>query len=64
MKRAHPLIKGYKLIAPYPGLNRPLGFFEPYTTGLYSNFPHLWEPVYWQDVVEYMKIDKILECQK
>jgi hypothetical protein len=36
MFRKHPKIKGYVLIADYPVNTRKIGYFEPYTTGLYS----------------------------
>jgi hypothetical protein len=42
----HPEIKGYKLLQRYPGCNKEVGEFEPYTRGEFSKFPHIWEPVY------------------
>jgi uncharacterized protein (DUF952 family) len=59
MFRKHPKIKGYVLIADYPGNRRPIGYFEPYTTGLYSKFPHLWKPVYYKDVIRNEKLEKL-----
>ena len=56
LKRNHPKIKGYRLIADYPGNHRPLGYFEPYTTGEYSRYPHIWKPVYYQDVIREEKL--------
>ena len=49
--RKHPEIKGYKLIIDYPGNRRPLGTFEPYTSGDFSTYPKIWEPVYHEDVL-------------
>lgn len=56
--RKHPIIKGYKLIRAYPG-NHRIGIFEPYTTGLYSNYPEVWEPVYHDDVVRDKKLEEL-----
>ncbi len=61
LNRKHPEIKGYILIADYPGNHKQLGFFEPYTTGLYSKFPHIWKPVYWEDVVRDKKIEQLIK---
>ena len=58
--RKHPRIKGYILIADYPGNNRALGYFEPYTTGLYSKYPHIWKEVLHTDVARDEKINTIL----
>ena len=49
--RKHPKIKGYILMVDYPGNNKPIGHFETYTTGLYSKYPHIWKPVYHQDII-------------
>ncbi len=57
--RKHPEIKGYKLIMNYPGNRRPLGTFEPYTTGEYSRYPKIWEPVYYDDVIRDKKLKKL-----
>ena len=59
MKRRHPRIKGYILIAEYPGMARPLGTFEPYTTGLYSKYPSVWKEVYHEDVVRDEKLKEL-----
>jgi hypothetical protein len=40
-KRKHPEIKGYVLIMDYPGNRRPLGTFEPYTSGEFSKYPKI-----------------------
>jgi hypothetical protein len=37
---------GYKLRIKYPGCNHEVGHFEPRTTGEFSNYPEIWEPVY------------------
>lgn len=56
LKRNHPKIKGYILTMDYPGNHRPLGTFEPYTTGEFSKYPHIWKPVYYQDVIREEKL--------
>lgn len=58
-QRRHPEIKGYVLIAEYPGCNRKKGHFEPYTTGEFSNYPDVWKPVYHEDVVRDNKLKSI-----
>ncbi len=58
-KRKHPKIKGYKLIMDYPGNRRPLGTFEPYTTGEFSKYPQIWMPVYYDDVIRDKKLKKL-----
>ncbi len=57
--RRHPEIKGYILIRDYPGNKRPLGSFEPFTTGQYSKYPHLWKPVYYDDVIRDRKLNQL-----
>ena len=57
--RNHPEIKGYILIADYPGNRRPLGAFEPYTSGEFSNYPHLWKEVLWEDVAREKKLKQL-----
>lgn len=59
MRRRHPEIKGYILILDYPGNQRPLGTFEPYTTGQFSQYPHIWKPVYYEDVIRDKKLKKL-----
>lgn len=41
----------------YPGNTRPLGTFEPYTTGEFSKYPEIWKVVYYENV----KRDKVLK---
>jgi hypothetical protein len=57
--RRHPEIKGYILIADYPGNSRKIGHFEPYTTVSFSGYPHLWKPVYHQDVLRDNKLKEL-----
>ncbi len=57
--RQHPEIKGYKLIMDYPGNRRPLGTFEPYTTGEFGKYPQIWQPVYYEDVIRDKKLKKL-----
>jgi hypothetical protein len=56
--RRHPEIKGYILIADYPGNGRKIGHFEPYTRS-FSGYPHLWKPVYHQDVLRDKKLKEL-----
>lgn len=57
--KKHPEIKGYILIADYPGNQRRIGDFEPYSTGEFSKYPHLWEVVYHQDVIRDKKLKEL-----
>jgi hypothetical protein len=57
--RRHPEIKGYILINDYPGNKRPLGSFEPFTTGQFSKYPHLWKPLYYNDVIRDKKLNQL-----
>lgn len=57
--RKHPEIKGYVLIMDYPGNRRPLGTFEPYTSGLFNKYPHIWKPVYYEDVIRDNKLKQL-----
>ena len=57
--RKHPEIKGYQLIADYPGNRRPIGAFEPYTTGEFCKYPHIWHPIYWEDVIRDRKLKEL-----
>lgn len=56
----HPEIKGYKLLQKYPGCNKEVGDFEPYTTGDFSNYPNIWEPVYHKHIDRENKINQLL----
>ena len=58
MQRKHPEIKSYILIAEYPGSPK-LGTFEPYTTGKFSYYPKVWQPVYHDDVIRDKKLKSI-----
>lgn len=58
-RRKHPEIKGYRLIMDYPGNQRPLGAFEPYTSGEFSKYPKIWEPVYYEDVIRDKKLKQL-----
>jgi len=57
--RKHPEIKGYVLIMDYPGNRRPLGTFEPYTSGEFSKYPQIWKPVYYEDVIRDKKLKQL-----
>jgi hypothetical protein len=59
--RRHPDIKGYILIREYPNCNRRKGDFEPYTSGQFSNYPEIWQPVYHKEYIRDQKLKKILE---
>lgn len=39
-------VVGFILKKKYPGCNKPLGYFEPFTTGEFLKFPEYWEPIY------------------
>lgn len=43
-------ITGYQLIKQYPGCSKPIGTYEPFTTGEYSKWPEFWKPVYESDI--------------
>ena len=58
---SHPKYKGFILIRSYPGCNRNLGSFEPYTTGNFIEYPHLWEPVYQESYIRDEKLKQILD---
>jgi hypothetical protein len=59
-KETHPEIKGFTLIQTYPGCSKPVGHFEPYTSGEFINYPHIWKPVYHKQVEREKKINEIL----
>lgn len=56
----HPEIKGYELLQEYPGCNRNVGDFEPYTSGEFSKYPNIWKPIYHKEVERDKKINQIL----
>ena len=37
---------GFRLIREYPGCNRKIGDYEPFTTGEFIKYPDVWKPVY------------------
>lgn len=53
-------IKGYKLLIEYPGCSKGVGWFEPYTSGMFSKYPKIWEPVYTKKHMRFKKIKSIL----
>lgn len=57
---SHPEISGYILLQTYPGCSKQVGHFEPYTSGEFSNYPHIWKPVYHKQVAREKKINEIL----
>jgi len=59
--RKHPLYKGFILIRKYPGCRKEIGDFEPLTSGDFLNYPEIWKPVYHDDILRDMKIDKVLK---
>jgi hypothetical protein len=59
-KETHSEIKGFTLIQTYPGCSKPVGHFEPYTSGEFINYPHIWKPVYHKQVEREKKINEIL----
>lgn len=38
-------IKGFILVREYPGSPK-IGYFEPYTTGEFSEYPEYWKPIF------------------
>lgn len=60
LKYKHPEISGYILLQEYPGCIRKVGDFEPYTTGVFSKYPHIWKPVYHKHIEREKKIDTLL----
>lgn len=58
--KKHPEIKGYTLLQEYPGCNRKVGDFEPYTTGEFSKYPNIWKPVYHKEVEREKKLNQLL----
>lgn len=56
----HPEIKGYTLLQEYPGCNRKVGDFEPYTSGEFSKYPNIWKPVYHKEVEREKKLNQLL----
>lgn len=44
MSKLRPI--GYVLLRQYPGCNKGVGYFEKYTTGEFSNYPNIWQPIY------------------
>ena len=57
-------IKGYKLLIEYPGCSKGVGYFEPYTSGAFLNYPKIWEPVYTKKHIRSTIINKILDGDK
>lgn len=53
-----PPIKGFILLKKYPGCSKEIGYFEPYTTGEFSNYPDFWKPVYKNEYKETEEISK------
>lgn len=37
---------GFILIKQYPNCRKPLGYFEPFTTGEFLKYSEFWKPVY------------------
>jgi len=56
----HPEIKGYILLYEYPGCNKKVGDFEPYTSGEFSKYPNIWKPVYHKEIEREKKINELL----
>ena len=58
--KKHPEIKGYTLLQEYPGCNRKVGDFEPYTSGEFSKYPNIWKPVHHKEVEREKKLNQLL----
>lgn len=59
-KKKHPEIKGYILLQEYPGCNKKIGDFEPYTSGEFSKYPNIWKPVYHKEIEREKKLNQLL----
>ena len=53
-------IKGFILLIEYPGCNKKVGHYEPYTTGEFLKYPKIWEPVYHKNYLRDLKIESIV----
>jgi len=58
--RKHPKYKGFILLREYPGCNKKKGDLEPYTSGMFLQYPEIWQPVYHTDYLRDMKIEQLL----
>ena len=59
MVKRHPEIKGYVLLQEYPGCNKKVGDFEPYTSGEFSKYPNIWKPVLHKEVEREKKLNEV-----
>lgn len=48
--------QGFILLREYPGCNKKKGTFEPFTSGMFLQYPEIWEPVY---TIQYLRDKKI-----
>ena len=53
--------KGFILLREYPGCGKKKGSFEPFTSGLFLNYPEIWQPVYTTKYLRENKINEILK---
>lgn len=60
MIKRHPEIKGYVLLQEYPGCNKKVGDFEPYTSGEFSKYPNIWKPILHKEVEREKKLNELL----
>lgn len=51
--------KGFILLRKYPGCNKKVGDFEPFTSGEFLNYPEIWAPIYTDREIRKQKLEKI-----
>jgi hypothetical protein len=54
------IYKGFILIREYPGCNKRVGDFEPYTSGNFLRYPEIWKPVYTKQYLRDQKLNNLL----
>lgn len=54
------IYKGFTLIREYPGCNKKVGDFEPYTSGNFLSYPEIWKPVYTKQYLRDQKLNNLL----
>lgn len=52
---------GFRLLIEYPGCNKKVGDFEPFTTGHFLRYPKIWKPIYTEREIRRQKLNKLNE---